>query len=103
MVNKKSFEPICREEYRCRHGGQTCGHGAGRRGRDELREEHGSTHMCAQLANVKGLHDRGSNLAPCEDIEGWTGRGGREFQAAGDTHILVAESHCCVTGTSTTV
>lgn len=54
MVNKKGLEPVCREEYRCRHGGQTCGHGAGRRGRGELREEHGGTHVCAQLADVRG-------------------------------------------------
>ena len=37
-------ERICRAAERRRHGGQTYGHRRGRRGRDDLREEHGNIH-----------------------------------------------------------
>ena len=37
------------QRWRCSQRAQTCGHGGGRRGRDELRKQHGSmyTSLCA--------------------------------------------------------
>ena len=39
-----------------------------------------------------------------DDLEGWGGRrGGREVQEGGDICILMADSHCCMAETDTTL
>ena len=40
----------------------------------------------------------------CDNLEGWDGvGGGREVQEGGDISILVADSHCCMAETNTTL
>ena len=35
------MNPFARQQWRCKHREQTCGHSVGGRGWDELREQHG--------------------------------------------------------------
>ena len=40
----------------------------------------------------------------CINLEGWHGEGdGKEVQEGGDISILVADSHCCMAETNTTL
>ena len=40
----------------------------------------------------------------CDNLEGWDGvGGGREVQEGGDISILMADSHCCMAETNTTL
>lgn len=102
-VNKKDFEPICRAGIwmQTQRPGLWARWGEARPGGTERVARRHTHCLCEKLANEKVLQARGSNPAPCEGLDGWMGRGGSEFQAAGDTRTLVAESHCCATEPST--
>ena len=47
MESRKMVElsPCAGQQQRRRHREQTCGHSGGRRGWDELREQHGNIHI----------------------------------------------------------
>ena len=82
MESRKWYdEPICRQQWRCRHREQTCGHSRGRRGWDELREWHGNIYITVCKINSGNLlYNAGiSNPVLCGNLEGWDGVGdGRE-------------------------
>ena len=54
--------------------------------------------------NGKLLYNRELNLVLCDNLEGWDGvGGGREVQEGGGIYILMADSHCCMAETNTTL
>ena len=39
----------------------------------------------------------------CDDLDGWNGGSGREAQEGGDMCTFMADSHCCMAKTNTTL
>ena len=78
------------QQKRHRHKEQTCGHSGGRRGWDELREEHWNIYIIicktdSQWEFAVLCTEIKSDL--CDNLEGWDGVGdGREVQEGKDMY-----------------
>ena len=67
--------------WRHRLGEHTCGHSGGRKGWEELREQHGNIYitLCKTVSQWELATGGSSNPVLCDHLEGWDGdEGGRE-------------------------
>ena len=56
------------------------------------------------MASGKLLYNTGSTNQYSDNLEGWDeGCGGREVQEEGDICISMADSHCCMAETNTSL
>ena len=93
------------QQWKHKYREQTCGHGVGGTGWEELREKHGNIYITICKTDRQwefALWHKELNPVLCDNLERWDGvEDGKEVQEGGGKCITVADSCWCVAETST--